>query len=312
MGAIPSNYLVPIMVPISNDNMISSDNLLIGSSLKYLQDVNVPTNSLLVENSVGIRMPANDMYSLTVNGNINIVAGDILIDGIPLNIGGSNSASAVTGNSDGFINILNFGKFFEQEIESYRIQPTGFYNKLQADEKFTTKDDSLLNMSNALVDYVSWNDFNDEMIWHRSSNIEYDYNLINTNNASVVINADAPIMNVSASGIIPAFYVANKGNVKGILYDDNIAAYSDSRLKKNLEKIDNALEKVNALNGYYYNKVDDSSEERRHVGLIAQEVERILPEVVSEFNGLKSISYPNIIALLIEAIKEITNKINNT
>ncbi len=87
-----------------------------------------------------------------------------------------------------------------------------------------------------------------------------------------------------------------------------ITANSDITLKKNLAKIENALEKVEQINGYTYEfKADDS---KRHAGVIAQEIEGVLPEIVNKGNdGLLGVEYGNISALLIEAIKEQQKKI---
>lgn len=89
-----------------------------------------------------------------------------------------------------------------------------------------------------------------------------------------------------------------------------ITANSDITLKKNLLKIENALEKVEQINGYTYEfKADDS---KRHAGVIAQEIQMVLPEIVNKGNdGLMGVEYGNISALLIEAIKEQNIKIKN-
>lgn len=89
-----------------------------------------------------------------------------------------------------------------------------------------------------------------------------------------------------------------------------ITANSDINLKKNLLKIENALEKVEQINGYTYEfKADDS---KRHAGVIAQEIQTVLPEIVNKGNdGILGVEYGNISALLIEAIKEQNIKIKN-
>lgn len=88
-----------------------------------------------------------------------------------------------------------------------------------------------------------------------------------------------------------------------------ITANSDISLKKNLLKIENALEKVEQINGYTYEfKADDS---KRHAGVIAQEIQTVLPEIVNKGNdGILGVEYGNISALLIEAIKEQQTQIN--
>ena len=81
---------------------------------------------------------------------------------------------------------------------------------------------------------------------------------------------------------------------------------SDERIKENIITIDGALNKVNQLRGVYYNRTDINTSQKQ-IGLIAQEVENVIPEAVLTANdelGTKSISYGQINALLIEAIKE--------
>ncbi|BCV28488.1 tail fiber domain-containing protein [Shewanella algae] len=89
----------------------------------------------------------------------------------------------------------------------------------------------------------------------------------------------------------------------------NMSAYSDIRVKTNIEKIDNALDKIVQIGGYTYNRTDLEDTETRHSGVIAQEVQKILPEVVTEISDGEdgthlSVNYSGIIPLLIEGIKE--------
>lgn len=79
----------------------------------------------------------------------------------------------------------------------------------------------------------------------------------------------------------------------------NITAYSDKRLKDNIKTIDDALTKVKSLRGVTFDK-----DGKRGLGVIAQEVEVILPEVVQKNEEYLSVAYGNIVGLLIEAIKE--------
>ena len=91
-----------------------------------------------------------------------------------------------------------------------------------------------------------------------------------------------------------------------------VTANSDIRLKENIEIIPNALEKVSQIRGVTFTRNDQEDKEKRHAGVIAQEVEKVLPEVVMEDNdGVKSVAYGNLVSLLIEAIKEQQEQINN-
>jgi hypothetical protein len=80
---------------------------------------------------------------------------------------------------------------------------------------------------------------------------------------------------------------------------------SDGRMKKNIIPIANALEKIVELRGVSYNWADTlNSEKGRQIGFIAQEAEKVIPEVVRNAGGTYSMTYGPITALLVEGIKE--------
>jgi len=83
----------------------------------------------------------------------------------------------------------------------------------------------------------------------------------------------------------------------------DITAFSDARLKSHVETISEAIYKVKQLRGVSY--ISKFNMEPR-IGVIAQEVERVIPEVVhTHGDGLKSVAYQNLVGLLIEAIKDL-------
>jgi len=86
----------------------------------------------------------------------------------------------------------------------------------------------------------------------------------------------------------------------GSITATQFTATSDISLKENVITIENALEKVLSLRGVEYDRIDSGDHQ---IGVIAQEVEKIIPEVVYG-DEIKSVAYANIVALLIEAIKE--------
>lgn len=81
----------------------------------------------------------------------------------------------------------------------------------------------------------------------------------------------------------------------------NVTAYSDIRLKTDLAKITDALSKVKSLSGYTYTRIDSGE---RQTGLIAQEVQKVLPEAVITSDKYLSLAYGNLVGLLVEAIKD--------
>ena len=96
-----------------------------------------------------------------------------------------------------------------------------------------------------------------------------------------------------------------------LVVNNNITAYgspSDENLKDNIEVIPNALDKVSQLKGVTFNYKKDGN---KSTGLIAQDLEKVLPEVVYDFKDLeteetsKAVRYGNVVGLLVEAIKEL-------
>jgi len=105
----------------------------------------------------------------------------------------------------------------------------------------------------------------------------------------------------------PKAYIYSTGNmtITGTLSEN-----SDERLKENINTIENALDKVNNLRGVEYNMIADDSKTKK-LGLIAQEVEAVVPELVHDNAEYKSVAYSTTVALLVESIKELTDKVND-
>ena len=100
--------------------------------------------------------------------------------------------------------------------------------------------------------------------------------------------------NVTLAGTVASGAITSSGE---------ITAYSDMNLKTDIKTIDNALNKVSDLRGVYFTKDGAAG-----TGVIAQEVENILPEVVKD-GEYKSVAYGNMVGILIEAIKELKKEV---
>ncbi|MCL2923705.1 MAG: tail fiber domain-containing protein [Trichodesmium sp. MAG_R04] len=90
-------------------------------------------------------------------------------------------------------------------------------------------------------------------------------------------------------------------------FNNDVTAFSDARLKDNIETLENGLQKIEQLRGVTYTRDNKES-----IGVIAQEVEKILPEIVKTADdemGTKSVDYSRITAVLIEAVKELSAKV---
>jgi hypothetical protein len=116
-----------------------------------------------------------------------------------------------------------------------------------------------------------------------------------------------PTFSSATSGTYSTAYVSNTkctfNPSTGTLSATVFTSLSDETQKTDIQPIENAISIVKQLQGVKYKWINDDNQPS--IGVIAQEVEKVLPEVVStNDNGLKSVSYGNIIGLLIEAIKE--------
>jgi hypothetical protein len=99
-------------------------------------------------------------------------------------------------------------------------------------------------------------------------------------------------------------------NVAGsIIAAGNVTAYSDIRVKANVETIPSALDKLDQIRGVTYTRTDLEDKDRRYAGVIAQELEAVLPEAVCDLGNIKAVDYNATIALLIQAVKELRDEV---
>jgi len=148
-----------------------------------------------------------------------------------------------------------------------------------------------------------------------------DTNVINFNYIDDILNIDInghikTSQNFSINNITT--YINNDNNYRlrvfgNLKVDGVVMSSSDKRIKNNITSIDNALDKIEKLSGvfYYYNS-NSNFNNHRQMGLIAQEVKEVIPEVVYEDEkGYLNIAYGNLMGVVIEAIKELRNEIKN-
>jgi hypothetical protein len=123
-----------------------------------------------------------------------------------------------------------------------------------------------------------------------------------------------PLFTSSTSGTLTAAsvnsakltYTPSTGNLVATIH----YASSDARHKTDIKNIPDALVKISQINGVTYIRTDND-QNIRHAGVIAQEVEKVLPEVIgTDADGYKVIAYGNMIGLLVEAIKELKTEID--
>ncbi len=88
-----------------------------------------------------------------------------------------------------------------------------------------------------------------------------------------------------------------------------IVSLSDKKFKDNIVTIPNALEKISEIRGVTFTR-NDLESNKRFTGVIAQEVQAVLPEAVKDHNGTLTVAYGNMVGLLIEGMKEQQKQIN--
>ena len=119
---------------------------------------------------------------------------------------------------------------------------------------------------------------------------------------------------VNTPSTLKIYTGANFGTLNSTFSSDDLTvqgdinSVSDIRTKENVATVENSLDIVSQLRGVWYNKI---GEETRKVGVIAQEVEEVLPEVVhTDTEGMKAVDYGKMVGVLIEAIKELKQEID--
>jgi hypothetical protein len=159
---------------------------------------------------------------------------------------------------------------------------------------------------------IMFNDGTNGLFAHRNNNNATDYSLKQSTTGLTTINCKTGAGNIKfthGNGTTKQEFDSD-GNV---IIQGNLFSYSDARIKTNIETIVNALDKVTSIRGVTYNMIKDieidPENAQKHIGVIAQEIESVIPEAVKEENGIKTVAYGNIVGLLIEAIKELKDQI---
>lgn len=133
----------------------------------------------------------------------------------------------------------------------------------------------------------------------------------NTATTATSANTASAIVARDASGNFSCGAITSSGNLSvtgTITASGNITAFSDERLKTNVETIADALSLVRRLRGVSYDRIDTGE---RQIGVIAQELQEVIPELVlpAVEAGYLSVAYGNITAVLIEAIKQLADEV---
>lgn len=145
------------------------------------------------------------------------------------------------------------------------------------------------------------------------------YNLAANAGANVVIGNEITSSNtfyvtfssVTANAVTQLNVASSKltfNPATGTLSSTVFNSLSDAELKDNVQPITNALDIINSMSGVGFNWKETGN---KSFGVIAQEIEKVVPELVSDINNTKTVNYDGIIAFLIEAIKELNKRLES-
>jgi hypothetical protein len=127
---------------------------------------------------------------------------------------------------------------------------------------------------------------------------------------AIVLNAIAGGVNIDAYDNIKLQSFAGKVEIGNDLeVSGDLSIKSDARLKANIISLGSTLAKLLQIDGKTYTMKKDENKKQK-IGVLAQDVEKVFPELVSESNGVKSVNYQGLVPVLINALKEQDSKMN--
>lgn len=261
-------------LPLSG-GVITGDLTISGNMLVSGTTTSIDTQTLLITDNI-----------ITLNSSLsNSSPPSILVSGVEVNRGTQPSYLFV----------------FDEATQYFKV---GLSNQLQA---VCTRDDSMVS-GYAYFDSSTQKLVNRTLAYTDVTATPWQYVSYSNNASNIVFTTSSNTPNVGIGTSNPDY----KLTVNGQIYaSDDITAFSDRTMKENLVKIPNALNKVLSVNGYTFTR-KDMNNNRTYAGVIAQEIKEVLPEVIYQNSqGLLSVAYGNITALLIEAVKELNSKVEN-
>jgi hypothetical protein len=272
----------------------SINNLILDVSLINAKDIIQDISISLLGNSLGALANINKTQDVSINlilgTNLSSISTETLTGPGQTTINGNIANTILQGDYSGITIILEEGTSTNFIKQITNISST---KQITIDGSFNENNS---NISSRGIDYrlkLKWNGSR----WQ----ILDDNYFVNNSNGSIYT-----VRNVGINVINPQYNLDVSG---GTIRCQTLIQTSDERLKGNIKKIDNALNKLLQLRGVYFNYINSPT--TREIGFIAQEVETIFPELVSTAgDGIKSVKYQNVTAILVEAIKELQNKYN--
>ncbi|WP_424103133.1 DUF6519 domain-containing protein [Moorena producens] len=292
------------------------------------------TDNVLVATEITPKLTSSDneqtLTALRINPNFTITGGNtgvkqlgLVVDSGDVQVGGDSNIALKVNTTDQEVGIGG------DSLENYKLAVTGdtkLTGKLVVAGQTKIKGQDLVLQ----VD----NNANQQGVLFQNSGGHYTWRIYRenagTDDASLKISGGYNVENVEEltdrvtidrDGAVGIGKVPGEGgestvtdlklDVNGQIQANNVALTSDATLKENVKPLKNGLKKILGLRGVSYQwKDEQNASQETQIGLVAQEVEKVFPELVStDSQGMKSMSYSKLIAPLIEAIKEQNKKI---
>ena len=270
--------------------VVFNDTFTVNGAVDFDSTLNVDENVTFQEN-LAVTNAISGSNTLTIAGNTDLNGSKNDLAGI-LNVSGATnlgSTLGVTGVSTLSANLNVTGDI----TASANLSITGF----------TTLTDNVVITNNLAVqgDIIEGND----LLKLRATNDDNDYVQIDSNSIDLVVDASQRGQ-FTSTGLSVAGVITCSGDITAF-------SSSDMRKKENVLNIPDALEKVESLNGVTFDFKEGMAPEGRsgrQVGMIAQEVMEVLPDVVRQDNdGFYGMEYERVVPLLVEAIKDLSKKV---
>ncbi len=296
--SLESDAAVPYTVDLSPylDNTDAQDLTLTGNTLAVSGDPNTDVDlSGYLDNT--------DAQDLTLTGNTLAVSGDPNTD-VDLSGYLDNTDDQTVDQFDITSNTLNLSLESDAAVP-YTVDLSPYLDNTDAQDLTLTGNTLAVsgdpNTDVDLSGYLDNTDAQDLTLTGNTLAVSGDPNT-DVDLSGYLDNTDA--QDISYNSAMDELTITNGSTI-------SIAPASDRRLKENIVLLQNTLEKLNKINGYNYNYISDE-EKRIQIGVIAQELEKVFPElVVNDENGYKRVRYDGLVPVLIEALKEQQSVIND-
>lgn len=254
-----------------------------------------PLGPVSTTSTLDVGLKATFNAGATITGNTTVTSGELYVEGTP-----GSWAGIILRDSDPSLSFHYLIKATPPtDSDELTITKSGGTAKFSIDATKVGLTGTTINLTGPTINLIGPLKVTDDSIFGDDA--------INTGN--VMVGNDLTVGNtLTLDGIIlrkslDATSTTTVLNVTNTAFEaESVFSRSDERLKENIAPLTNALTKVKALNGVSF-KLKGKPEQQ--IGLIAQNVEKTVPEVVrTGQDGMKSVEYGHLVGLLIEAIKE--------